>query len=70
MAPIPRAPPSSPDADWPIPQLVLRVDDLAHPGAQLLFEHVNPYKALRDAIVATYCWLYTLDTVPRRYVYY
>jgi hypothetical protein len=66
MAPLPRPPPADPHAKWPIPTLVLRVDDLAHPGAKLLFDNVKPYDALRDAIVAVYCWLYTLETVPRK----
>ena len=65
MAPVPRPPPAGPHADWPIPKLVLSVEDLAHPGAKLLFDHVKPYDAFRDAIVAVYCWLYTLENVPR-----
>lgn len=66
MAPLPRPPPADPNADWPIPTLVLRVDDLAHPGAQLLFDNVKPYEALKNAIVAVYCWMYTLESVPRK----
>ncbi|PSS29644.1 hypothetical protein PHLCEN_2v2792 [Hermanssonia centrifuga] len=66
MPPLPRPPPSDPQADWPIPQLVIRVDDLGHPGAKLFFEQCKPYDALRDAIVAVYCWLYTTETVPRK----
>lgn len=66
MAPLPRPPPVDPNADWPIPALVLRVDDLAHPGAQLLFDNVKPYEALKNAIVTVYCWMYTLESVPRK----
>ncbi|KAI0803195.1 plant basic secretory protein [Irpex lacteus] len=65
MAPLPRPPPCDPNAEWPIPTLTIRCDDLAHPGAKLFFEHVNPYEALREAVIAVYCWLYTPETVPR-----
>ena len=65
MAPLPRPPPADPSADWPVPTLALRVDDLAHPGARLLFDGVRPYDALRDAVIAVYCWLYTPESVPR-----
>ena len=66
MAPTPRPPPADPAADWPIPTLVLRVDDLAHPGAALLFDSVKPHEAVRAAVVAVYCWLYTPQDVPRK----
>lgn len=68
MAPLPRPPPCDPNAEWPIPKLTIRCDDLAHPGAKLFFQHVNPYEALREAVIAVYCWLYTPETVPRKYV--
>ncbi|KAI0073945.1 plant basic secretory protein [Panus rudis PR-1116 ss-1] len=56
--------PTSP-VEWPIPTLRLRVDDLEHPGAQIFFNHIQPYDALRTAIMSVYTWLYTLETVPR-----
>ncbi|KAI0095217.1 plant basic secretory protein [Irpex rosettiformis] len=65
MPPLPRPPPCDPNADWPIPKLTIRCDDLAHPGAQLFFQHINPCEALREAVLAVYCWLYTPQTVPR-----
>lgn len=68
MPPLPRPPPSDPKADWPIPQLVLRVDDLSHPGAKLFFKHVDPLEAMREAVISVYCWLYTLENVPRECV--
>ena len=65
MPPLPRPPPADPKADWPVPQLVLRCDDLSHPGAEIFFEHVKPLEALREAVVSVYCWLYTPENVPR-----
>lgn len=66
MPPLPRPPPADPNAPWPVPTLTIRVDDLAHPGAQLFFSTINPYEALREAVIAVYCWLYTLENVPRK----
>ncbi|CAL1694567.1 unnamed protein product [Somion occarium] len=63
LPPKPTVPPR-PD-EWPIPTLRLRVDDLNHPGAQLFFQHINPNEALRKAVMASFTWLYTLETVPR-----
>ncbi|KAK7686710.1 hypothetical protein QCA50_010310 [Cerrena zonata] len=61
--PKPKIPPRP--NEWPIPTLRIRVDDLNHPGAQLFFKHINPYEALKDACIASFVWLYTLETVPR-----
>ncbi|KAI0784924.1 plant basic secretory protein [Abortiporus biennis] len=60
---LPPPPPYEPPV-WPIPSLRLRVDDLAHPGAQIFFQHVNPYNALTSAVLTVFDWLYTLETVP------
>ncbi|KAI0347964.1 plant basic secretory protein, partial [Trametopsis cervina] len=62
---LPRPPPGDPNADWPIPTLAIRVDDLEHAGAKVFFGVINPYEALREAVISVYCWLYTLETVPR-----
>ncbi|KAG5652921.1 hypothetical protein H0H81_003064 [Sphagnurus paluster] len=59
MAPIP------PPSEWPIPKFSLRIDDLAHPGATIFLHAVDPLAALRDAVVASFTWLYTLETVPK-----
>ncbi|KAH9937386.1 peptidase of plants and bacteria-domain-containing protein [Fomitopsis serialis] len=49
---------------WLIPNFELRVEDVSHPGAQLFFEHVRPAEALKDAVISTCSWLYTLRDVP------
>lgn len=51
---------------WPIPKLLLRVNDLASPGSTTFFEHVNPASALRDAVLAVFQSLYTPQTVPQK----
>lgn len=51
--------------EWPIPTFRIRVDDVGHQGAQLFFEHVKPYEALKEAVLAVFQWLYTLETVPK-----
>lgn len=51
---------------WPIPTLNLRVDDLAHPGASIFFKEVNPTIALSDAVLASFTWLYTKESVPTK----
>jgi len=61
MAPTPTAP----EPTWPIPHLSLRIEDLAHPGTSIFLEAVNPLTALRDAIMASFTWLYTLETAPK-----
>ncbi|KAG5642169.1 hypothetical protein DXG03_003530 [Asterophora parasitica] len=62
MAPIP-APVPQPDR-WPIPRLSLRIENLAHPGASIFLEAVNPLAALREAVIASFTWLFTPETVP------
>lgn len=61
MSPVPPKDPS-----WP--QFDLRVEDLAHPGVSIFFEAVQPLAALRNAIIASYKWLYTPDTAPTKLV--
>lgn len=60
MAPVP--PPL-----WPVPKLDLRIDDLDHEGADIFLNAVQPKVALREAILASFKWLYTPETVPRTY---
>ncbi|KAJ7146282.1 hypothetical protein C8R44DRAFT_757070 [Mycena epipterygia] len=55
MAP---TPPPTPSPEWPLPKLNIRVEDLAHPGAVLFFDHVHPATALRAAVLASFEWLY------------
>ncbi|KAF8913224.1 hypothetical protein CPB84DRAFT_1841612 [Gymnopilus junonius] len=62
MPPAPLPPPSQP---WPLPQLHLRIDDLEHEGCDILLGAINPKTALREAVLASFNWLYTPDTVPR-----
>ncbi|KAI4526620.1 plant basic secretory protein [Schizophyllum commune Loenen D] len=60
MAPVP------PDdkTGWPIPRLSIRVDDLAHEGAVIFFDVVDPLAALREAVTASFAWLYTKEKHP------
>jgi hypothetical protein len=50
--------------DYPLPTLSIRVDTLAHPGAVLFFDAVHPTTVLRDAVAASFTWLYTPDSRP------
>ncbi|KAF8079104.1 plant basic secretory protein [Lyophyllum atratum] len=60
MAPTPILEP-----EWPVPQLSLRIDDLAHPPASIFLEAVDPLTALREAVIASFTWLYTPETAPK-----
>jgi hypothetical protein len=60
--------PPTPIEDWPIPEFILRVDDLSHEGARLFFSSVHPYDALRHAVLMSFNTLYTPATVPRKRV--
>ncbi|KAF5385022.1 hypothetical protein D9615_001110 [Tricholomella constricta] len=60
------APTPVPEPEWPVPRLSLRIEDLAHPGASIFLEAVNPLKALRAAVIASFTWLYTPATVPKK----
>ena len=51
---------------WLIPNFELRVEDVSHPGAQLFFDSVRPADALKDAVISTCSWLYTLRDVPTK----
>ncbi|KAF4612091.1 hypothetical protein D9613_004105 [Agrocybe pediades] len=55
----------SPSRPWPIPKLHLRIDDLHHEGVDIFLNVVNPKEALHEAIMASFQWLYTPETVPR-----
>jgi len=57
--------PPLPPGEWPIPTFRIRVDDVGHPGAQLFFEHLKPYEALKEAVLTVFKWLFTLETVPK-----
>ncbi|KAL1748938.1 hypothetical protein HDZ31DRAFT_79293 [Schizophyllum fasciatum] len=50
--------------DWPIPRLSIRVDDLAHEGAVTFFNVVDPLAALKEAVTASFTWLYSTETHP------
>jgi len=63
MPPAPVPPPSPP---WPVPKLLFRIEDLDHEGADVFLEAVQPKVALREAIAASFKWLYTEATVPRK----
>ncbi|KAL0068525.1 hypothetical protein AAF712_004239 [Marasmius tenuissimus] len=52
--------PRNPETNWPEPQLKFRVEDLGHPGAQLFFQHIEPIKALKEAMASTFKWLYKI----------
>ncbi|KAF8956076.1 hypothetical protein BDZ97DRAFT_221480 [Flammula alnicola] len=51
---------------WPMPQLLIRVDDLDHEGVDVFFAAVKPKDALREAVMASFNWLYTLESVPTK----
>jgi hypothetical protein len=53
-----------------MPRLSLRIEDLAHPGASIFLEAVNPLTALRDAVLASFTWLYTPETVPKKLAHF
>ncbi|CCM03636.1 uncharacterized protein FIBRA_05780 [Fibroporia radiculosa] len=55
---------SIPRSTWLIPNLVLKVDQVTHPGARTLFQNVDLSQALRDAVITVYSWLYTLQDAP------
>jgi hypothetical protein len=61
MAPTPPTEPT-----WP--RFDLRVEDLTHPGVSIFFQSVEPLTALRDAVVASFKWLYTPETAPTKSV--
>ncbi|TRM65843.1 hypothetical protein BD626DRAFT_397920 [Schizophyllum amplum] len=60
MSPLP--PPE--EREWPMPKLGIRVDDLAHKGATIFFDVVDPLGALREAVIASFTWLYTSEKHP------
>jgi hypothetical protein len=65
-------PPHRPDQEYHIPQLNVTVQDLAHPGADVFFQSVSPYQALKDAVIASQKWLYHSldDTIsPPKWVF-
>ena len=57
-------PPVQPPESWPMPSLQLHIHDLAHEGAAIFFNAVDPLLAMRNAVMASFRWLYTPETVP------
>jgi len=62
--------PSPPCPPWPVPKLHLRIDDLDHEGTDIFLNAVQPKVALREAILASFKWLYTPETAPRTYEFF
>lgn len=52
---------------WPMPQLSIKIVDLAHEGVDVFFGAVNPKQALEEAVMASFETLYTLSNVPTKY---
>jgi len=50
---------------WIIPKLSLRVEDLSNHGAVLFLKLVQPYEALRKAVLQVLDTLYTVQTQPK-----
>ena len=64
MPPLP--PPPHP---WPIPKFKLTIEDLDHEGVDIFLTAVEPKVALREAVIASFKWLYTPETVPTQLVF-
>nr|GAT58632.1 predicted protein [Mycena chlorophos] len=70
--PPPEPPTPPPEPTWPFPKFTLRVEDLAHPGAQHFFAAIrnpgtsaehdsdNALEALRYAVLQSFIWLYAV----------
>lgn len=65
MPPLP-PPPSHP---WPIPKFKLTIEDLDHEGVDIFLAAVEPKVALREAVIASFKWLYTPETAPTQLVF-
>lgn len=66
MPPVSIAPPPSPP--WSIPKFKLTIEDLDHEGVNIFFTAVQPKVALREAVIASFKWLYTPETAPTQLV--
>ena len=66
MPPIPVPPPIP---TWPMPKLKLTIEDLDHEGAEIFLTAVQPKVALREAVIASFKQLYTLETAPTQLVF-
>ena len=56
--------PVSTSSTWPLPKLVLRIDDLDHEGATVFLGAVNPKQALQIAVQASHQWLFSAANPP------
>ncbi len=57
---------SAPLAEWPMPVLAVRIDDLEHAGTFVFLDGVRPNDVLRAAVLESFTQLYTLSDVPTR----
>ncbi|KAF7347381.1 Plant basic secretory protein [Mycena venus] len=55
---MPPTPPPPPPPEWPLPKFNIRIEDLAHPGAELFAREIRPLEALRAAVRASFELLY------------
>lgn len=61
----PPLPPNKPSPS--IPTLTLRIDDVNHPGVAIFLGSVADSSiALRNAVLASFTWLYTPETIPTK----
>ena len=62
MAPTPE--PEKPD--WTLPKILLKVNDLKHPGSARFFEHTDVDNVLQYAVRTVLSLLYTSDDAPNK----
>jgi hypothetical protein len=58
--------PPVPPPEWPMPRLQLHIEDLDHEGTEIFLNAVNPQVAMREAVMASFRWLYSPGTVPQK----
>ncbi|KAG2022717.1 hypothetical protein CC2G_000444 [Coprinopsis cinerea AmutBmut pab1-1] len=61
MAPIP----PNPNPSWPLPKFNLTIHDIDHEGVEVFLNAVRPKDVLRQAVLASYQWLYTEECPPQ-----
>jgi hypothetical protein len=54
---------------WPMPKFKITIEDLDHEGADIFLTAVQPKVALREAAIASFNHLYTLETAPTQLVF-